>query len=94
MLLESSELMVRSGQEEDFAEMMRKRGLAIVGNFPGVGSVRFGRGLENPDKFILLVEWDGMDAHTAFTKSDVYPPFRALLAPFLEGGPMEHFQVD
>ena len=94
MLLERSELLVREGQAEGFAAAMNDRGLAMLAGVDGVKTVGFGRGLENPDKFILLVEWDSMDAHVAFTKSAIYTPFRELFAPFTKGGAMEHFEMD
>lgn len=93
MLLERSELMIREGQEEAFAAVMRDEALEMLRAVPGVGSVRFGRGVESPDKFILLVEWENMDAHAAFKGSDVYRPFIQLFAPFSQGGAMEHFDM-
>jgi heme-degrading monooxygenase HmoA len=93
MLLERSEITIREGQEEGFAAVMNERGLPILRNFPGVGAVTMGRGVENPGKFILLVEWDHMDAHAAFSKSEVYGPFRELFGPFSTGGVMEHFEL-
>jgi heme-degrading monooxygenase HmoA len=93
MLLERSEITIREGQEEGFAAVMNERGLPVLRNFPGVGAVTMGRGFENPGKFILLVEWDNMDAHTAFSKSEVYGPFRELFGPFSTGGVMEHFEL-
>jgi hypothetical protein len=36
-------------------------------------------GVENSDKFILLIEWADMEAHTAFTKLPAFAEFRALL---------------
>jgi heme-degrading monooxygenase HmoA len=94
MLLERSELTIREGQEEAFAAVMREEALGKLRAFPGVRSAGLGRGVENPDKFILLVEWENMDAHTAFKASDVYLPFVQLFAPFSKGGAMEHFEMD
>ncbi len=94
MLIERSEIIIREGQEDGFAAAMNDRGLAMLASVDGVKAVRFGRGVENPDKFILLVEWGSMDAHVAFTKGAVYAPFVALFAPFSKGGAMEHFEMD
>jgi heme-degrading monooxygenase HmoA len=93
MLLERSELKIKAGQEADFASVMQQRGLPMLASFPGVSSVRIGRGVENPGKFLLLVTWDAMDAHTAFRNSPIYAPFRQLFAPYSEGGSMEHFDM-
>lgn len=91
MLLERSELTIRPGNEEAFAEVMRSRGLPILLGVPGVKSASCGRGVENPEKFLILVEWDSLESHTAFRTLPVYPEFGALFAPHSVGGAMEHF---
>lgn len=93
MLLERSELLIREGQEEAFAAVMRDKALDMLRAVPGVGAVSLGRGVENPDKFILLVEWENMDAHAAFKESAVYLPFVQHFGPFSKGGAMEHFDM-
>jgi heme-degrading monooxygenase HmoA len=94
MLLERSEILIKEGMEANFAATMRKRGLALLASVPGVVSVKQGRGVENPGKFMLLVEWESMDAHTAFPKNPIYGEFRQLIGPFSKGGAMEHFEMD
>lgn len=91
MLLERSELMIKKGLEEEFMAAMNERGIPLLSNLPGVESVSLGRGVENPDKFMLLVEWATMDDHTAFTKAPTFPELLAILRPFSQGGSMEHF---
>jgi heme-degrading monooxygenase HmoA len=94
MLLERAELLMKEGREEDFAAAMRERGLALLAGVPGVQSVKLGRGVENPGKFMLLVRWEAMEAHAAFSKSPVSKDFRELISPYSKGGSMEHFEMD
>lgn len=94
MLVERSELLVKDGMEEDFAAAMRERANPLLASLPGVRSVNMGRGVENPDKFVLLVEWESMAAHDAFKDNPNYGPFREIMGPFLKGGSMEHFNMD
>ena len=94
MLVERSELLIKEGMEEDFAVMMRERGSPLLLAVPGVESVKFGRGVENPGKFMLLVQWEAMDAHTAFGKSPANQDLRNLIRPFSKGGSMEHFEMN
>src|SRR3546814_10447859 len=68
MVLERAELQIRAGMEIDFATAMAERGLVVLRSVPGVESVRMGRGVENPGKFMLLVEWRSLDAHAAFSR--------------------------
>ena len=93
MLLERSEIMVREGQEEAFAEALATRGAPLLRSVPGVRSVAWGRGVESPGKFILLVEWDTMESHTAFTTTDAFGELRTLMLPHSTGGGMEHFEM-
>ena len=65
----------------------------MLAGVEGVRSVSLGRGVENPDKFMLLVAWDTMDAHIAFTKIPAFTEFRELITPFTRGGAMEHFKM-
>jgi quinol monooxygenase YgiN len=50
--------------------------------------------VENPQKFILLVEWTEMAAHDAFNGTDEQSRLRALMGPHTEGGAMEHFEIE
>ena len=94
MLLERSEIEVKPGTEDEFARVMRERGLPLLTAVPGVKWAKIGRGVENPGKFIFLVEWDALDLHAAFNKSAVNPEFLSLFAPYAQSGVMEHFQID
>jgi heme-degrading monooxygenase HmoA len=93
MLLERAELLIKEGSQKDFAAAMNERGIALLASVPGVKSVSLGRGVENPDKFMLLVEWESMEAHTAFAKTPMLTAFRAMISPFSKGGSMEHFEM-
>lgn len=91
MLLERSELIIGKGLEEEFIAAMNERGIPLLSSLPGVDSVSLGRGVENPTKFMLLIEWATMDDHTAFTKAPTLAELLAILRPFSQGGSMEHF---
>lgn len=93
MLVEQSFMLVNEGMEEDFDAMMAEKGIPLLRGLEGAKAVTLGRGLENPDKFILLLEWETMDAHIAFTKNPLFGEFLALLKPFTNGGSMEHFNM-
>jgi len=93
MLLERSELLIREGQETGFSGVMKAQGIPLLAGVPGVISVSMGQGVENPGKFMLLVEWDNMDAHIAFNKMPACGELRALIGRFSKGGAMEHFRM-
>jgi heme-degrading monooxygenase HmoA len=93
MLVERSELTVAEGKEDAFTAAMKETGTALLRGVEGVKSVQVGRGIENPQKFILLVEWESMDAHTAYSQTLASQEFRALVGPLVQGGTMEHFEI-
>ncbi|WCT75177.1 antibiotic biosynthesis monooxygenase [Sphingomonas naphthae] len=92
-LMERSELVVKDGQAEAFEQAVRGRGVEILASVAGVGAIDFGRGVENPRKFILLVEWADMDAHGAYKETPPAGELRALMGPFVESAAMEHFLI-
>jgi heme-degrading monooxygenase HmoA len=93
MLLERAEISITEGSEKEFAAAMDARGVPILKSASGVKSVQFGRGVENPTKFLILVEWESLDAHTAFRNAPSYPEFRKVFGPYSKGGSMEHFEM-
>jgi quinol monooxygenase YgiN len=94
MFIERAEIPVKPGMEEAFAAAMAARGTAILAAAPGCASVRVGRGVENPGKFILLLEWDSVESHVALTKTPAFDEFKALVGPFFAGAAnMEHFDM-
>ena len=93
MLVERSYMLAKGGSEDVFAQVMAEKAVPLLEGLEGVRKVSFARGIEAPDKFILLIEWAGMDPHIAFTKLPVFADFRALLSPHTRGGEMEHFDM-
>ena len=53
------------------------------------------RCLEQPSTFLLLVEWETLEAHTVgFRNSDAYQEWRSLLHHFYDPFPLvEHFET-
>lgn len=91
MVLEVALIDVTAGSEAAFAADAA-RGLGLVADTPGHRSHRLTQGVETPTRFVLLVEWDSVEAHQAFRDSDRFPQWRALVGPHFAGPPhVEHF---
>lgn len=73
---------------------MAAEGKPLLRAVPGVLSVRLGRGVENPQKFMLLVDWTEKTAHDAFGGTDAQSRLRTLMGAFAVGGAMEHFEIE
>jgi quinol monooxygenase YgiN len=93
MLTERAELLIKEGEEENFDKAMRAEGLPLILSLDGALSARLGRGVENPDKFILLVEWRDMAAHDAYKGTPGQAALGKIMSPYTRGGAMEHFEI-
>lgn len=65
----------------------------VLATAPGCRSVRMTRGIESPQRFILLVEWDSVQAHEEnFRATDRFGTWRSAIGPFFAEPPrIEHF---
>lgn len=91
MVLEIAIIHVVPGSEADFAAAYRK-GRPLLASTPGCRSVRMTQGIESPSRFVLLVEWDSVEAHeNNFRGSARFEQWRALIGPYFASPPeVEH----
>lgn len=92
MVLEVALIDIVPGKEDAFASAYRAARELVAGT-PGCRSVRMTRGIESPSRFVLLVEWDSVEAHREnFRNSDRFPRWRAQIGSYFAGEPVvEHF---
>ena len=91
VVIERAELPIAQGQEEEF-EKQFAAGVAHLRGARGCLSVSLARGIENPSRYLLLIEWEALAAHQAFTATEAFATFVALIRPCLAGKPnTEHF---
>ena len=92
MILEVALIDIGPGQEEAFiAAYAQAR--SIVAGTPGCRTVRMTRGIESPSRFVLLVEWDSVEAHVKnFRETERFGTWRGLIGPYFAAPPVvEHF---
>jgi heme-degrading monooxygenase HmoA len=92
MVLEVAEIDVIAGQEDDFVNAFKEARHLLV-ETSGCRSVRMTRGIETPTRFVLLVEWDSVEAHEVnFRQSPSFPEWRRLIGPHFASAPtVEHY---
>jgi len=92
MVLEVALIDVVAGQENDFTTAYAKARPVLTGT-PGCRSVRMTRGVESPSRFVLLVEWDSVEAHLDnFRATERFTTWRSLIGPYFAAAPVvEHF---
>lgn len=91
MVLEIADIDVSPGAEEEFLTafgMVRD----VLSTTPGCHSVRMTRSIESPSRFVLLVEWDSVQAHEEnFRATERFTKWRNAIGPFFAAPPhVEH----
>ncbi len=92
MVLEVALIDVKPDSQDEFVAAYRA-GREILATTPGCRSVRMTHGIESPTRFVLLVEWESVQAHLEnFRDSERFGRWRALIGPLFASPPVvEHF---
>lgn len=92
MILEVAILDVKSGQETSF-----ERDFALastyISSIEGYVSHELQRCIERPNRYLLLAQWDTLEAHTeGFRKSPAYMEWKRMLHHYYDPFPtVEHY---
>ncbi len=90
MVTEIADFTVLAETQEQFADAVHE-GLKLIAETPGFRTARLTRSIETPTRFVLLIEWDSVEAHMGFRESENFPRWRALVGPHFDGSPnVEH----
>ena len=94
MILEVAVLNVRSGMNGAFEEAFA-RASSIISAMPGHVSHQLQRCIEVPNRYVLLVNWQTLEAHTVgFRNSPQYQDWKRILHHFYDPFPtVEHYQL-
>ncbi len=94
MALEIATFAVVPGQEEAFIDAYRGARHWLTAA-EGCRRVRMTRGVESPSTFVLLVEWDSVEAHEQnFRSAEVFSQWRAAIGPHFAAPPHVVHYVD
>jgi heme-degrading monooxygenase HmoA len=93
MILEVAVLNVRSGEEAAFEQALRTAS-PLIGSTPGYISHELRRCLETKGRYLLLVQWETLEAHTiGFRQSPASQQWRQQLHHFYDLAPVvEHYE--
>ncbi len=94
MILEVAILDVIPGQENEFQAAFAKAA-PIISSMPGYVSHQLQRCVEKQNRYILLVNWETLEAHTVgFRGSEGYQEWKRLLHHFYNPFPVvEHYEL-
>jgi len=92
LILEHAILNVKAGQGAAFEAALREA-LPLIAATPGFIDLEVRPCIEAMDRYLLLVRWETLAAHTiGFRDSDRYETWRAMLHHFYDPFPVvEHF---
>lgn len=80
MVLEIAQYTAQPGKADDFQAGLRK-GLEIIRKAKGCLSATPRRQIEDPDKFVVTIEWETLEDHTVgFRGSPQFAEYRSHLA--------------
>ena len=82
MVREIAVFRTREGRAEAFVEAYG-RVANVLNDAEGSRGASLHRGVEDPDFFTLIVEWDSVDAHTALTQTPQFESFGEAIGPHL-----------
>jgi heme-degrading monooxygenase HmoA len=87
MVLEHAVITVRDGASEEFEAALRQARTVIAAS-PGFMSLSLHRGVEAPNRYLLLVEWENLDDHiVGFRQSERFTEWRTLIGPYFDSPP-------
>jgi len=92
MVLEHALITVRPESHAEF-EAALTRARAVISAAPGFRSFAIHRGIESPDRYLLLVGWETLEAHTVgFRESPAFLEWRSHIGPYFDGQPeVDHY---
>ena len=68
---------------------------AVISQAEGYRGSVFHQGIEDPQRFVLRVEWDSVEAHMkGFREGPLFPQWRSHFGQLIDGTPdVSHFEV-
>ncbi len=94
MVLEIANIIIKQGQNKDF-ELSLKQAQGVLIKAKGYINHHFHQCLENEHKYVLLIQWQSLAAHTVgFRESSLFQEWRSLIGEYFQETPIvEHFEL-
>ena len=94
MVLELATIDIKQGTNADFEANLDKA-QHVISQSEGYLGHQFQKCIEQENRYILLIRWTTLAAHTeGFRGSPLFLEWRALIGPFFEKPPVvEHFEL-
>ncbi len=95
MILEIADIRIPAGQNAAFDAAIVHGASAVASQAQGMRGWKVNRGIESPERYILMIWWDTLEDHTVgFRQSPLFAQWRAIVGPFFAVPPVvEHFTL-
>lgn len=95
MILEIADFRIHAGQQAAFEAAIAHGIATVLSTSPGFISAKVQRGIESPERYMLLIEWQTLEDHTVgFREGPLFAQWRAIIGPFFAQPPqVEHFAL-
>ena len=87
MITEMAEIVIKGGTEQQF-EAAVALAVPLFNRARGCRSMRLERGIEHPDRYLLVVEWETLEDHEVhFRQSADFQEWRGLVGGYFAAPP-------
>ena len=95
MIIEVADIAIHAGQQAAFDEAIQHGIDTVISRAQGFRGFKVNRGIESPERYLLMIFWDTLEDHTVtFRESPAFPAWRAIVGPFFARPPqVEHFDL-
>lgn len=95
MILEIADIRIQPGRQAEFEAAIRRGIETVIARARGMRGWKVNRGVESPERYVLMVFWDTLEDHTVhFRGGPLFAEWRAIVGPFFAGPPVvEHFEL-
>ncbi|HUP06316.1 MAG TPA: antibiotic biosynthesis monooxygenase family protein [Caldimonas sp.] len=95
VVLEIADIRIQPGRNPEFEAAIRRGIETVIARAQGFRSWSVRRGVESPDRYVLMIEWETLEDHTVkFRGGPLFPEWRAIVGPFFAAPPaVEHYTL-
>ena len=95
MILEIADIRIQPGQQAGFEAALREGIANALSRSPGFLRVSVQHGIESPERYVLLIEWQTLEDHTeGFRNGPLFAVWRGHIGRFFASPPaVEHFST-
>lgn len=91
MILELAEVYVQDGTGSDFEASVHESAERYISKTPGFISYELRRSMEDPTRYMLIIQWETLEAHTVnFRTGPDFAKHRKLISPYFAKPPLVH----